>query len=101
MLPPLIPLFQIIVVITLVFIFTTSVQRAKGSLNETMGIGIPNTTLPEPEIDNDYENGNNDMNTNTKTQSCQMPPCPAGEMCIQVCPESQVSKSIMEAFFDA
>ena len=84
----MIPPFQIIVVIALVFIFTTGVQNAKGSLNETIGIGIPNTTLPEPEIDNDYENDNKDTNTNTKTQSCQMPPCPPGEMCIQVCPES-------------
>jgi hypothetical protein len=84
----LIPLFQIIVVITLVFIFTTSVQNVKGSLNETMGIGIPNTTLPEPGIDNDYENDNKDMNTNAPTQSCQMPLCPPGEMCIQVCPGS-------------
>jgi hypothetical protein len=85
MIPPLIPLFPIIVVITLVIIFTTSVQIVKGSLNATMGISAPNTTLPEPEIDNDY---NKDMNTDTKTQNCQMPPCPPGEMCIQVCPES-------------
>jgi len=53
-----------------------------------MGIGVPNTTIPEPEIDNDYENDNEDMNTGTKSQTCQMPPCPPGEMCIQVCPES-------------
>jgi hypothetical protein len=86
MIPPLLLLFPIIVVITLVIIFTTSVQIVKGSLNATMGIGIPNTTLPE--IDNDYENDNKDMNTNTETQNCQMPPCPPGEMCIQVCPES-------------
>ena len=86
MIPPLMPLFPIIVVITLVIIFTTSVQIVKGSLNATMGIGELNTTLPE--IDNDYENDNRDTNTNTPTQNCQMPPCPPGEMCIQVCPES-------------
>ena len=82
------PLFPIIAAITLVIIFTTSVQNVKGSLNETMGIGLTNTTLPEPEIGNDYENDNKDMNTNTETQNCQMPPCPPGEMCIQACPES-------------
>jgi hypothetical protein len=86
MITPLMPLFPIIVAITLVFTFTTSVQTVKSSLNATMGIGQPNTTLPE--IDNDYENDNKDTNTNTPTQNCQMPPCPPGEMCIQVCPES-------------
>jgi hypothetical protein len=88
MIPPLMPLFPIVVAITLFVIITSSVQIVKGSLNETMGFGALNTTLPEPEIDNDYENDNKDMNTNTKTQTCQMPPCPPGEMCIQVCPES-------------
>ena len=82
------PLFSIIAAITLVIILTTSVQIVKGSLNETIGIGLTNTTLPEPEIGNDYENDDKDMNTNTKTQNCQMPPCPPGEMCIQACPES-------------
>ena len=81
-------LFPIIAAITLVIIFTTSVQIVKGSLNETIGISLTNTTLPEPEIGNDYENDDKDMNTNTKTQNCQMPPCPPGEMCIQACPES-------------
>ena len=86
MISPLIPLSLIIVVITLVILFTTSLQIVKGSLNTTMGIGVPSTTLPE--IDNDYENDNKNTNTNTQTQNCQMPPCPPGEMCIQVCPES-------------
>ena len=81
-------LFPIIAAITLVIIFTTSVQIVKGSLNETIGISLTNTTLPEPEIGNDYENDDKDLNTNTKTQNCQMPPCPPGEMCIQACPES-------------
>jgi hypothetical protein len=83
---PLIPLSPIIVVITLVIIFTTSLQVVKGSLNGTMGIGVPVTTLPE--IDNGSENDNKNTNTSTQTQNCQMPPCPPGEMCIQVCPES-------------
>jgi hypothetical protein len=82
------PLLPIVVAITLVIIFTTNLQTVKSSLNATMGIGVPNTTLPEPQIDNDYEDDNKDMNTNNPTQSCQMPPCPPGEMCIQVCPES-------------
>ena len=84
----MIPLLPIVVAMTLFVIFDTSVQIAKGSLNTTMGIGVPNTTIPEPEIDNDYENDNEDMNTDTKSQTCQMPPCRPGEMCIQVCPES-------------
>lgn len=88
MIPPLMPLFPIVVALTLFVIITSSVQIVKGSLNETMDFGALNTTLPEPEIDNDYGNDNKDMNTNTKTQTCQMPPCPPGEMCIQVCPES-------------
>jgi hypothetical protein len=47
-----------------------------------MGKSVPNATLPE--IDADYENDDQ----NRKIQSCDMPPCPPGEMCIQVCPES-------------
>lgn len=82
------PLFPIAVAITLSVIITSSLQIVKGSLNETMDFVALNTTLPEPEIYNDYENDSRDMNTNTKTQTCQMPPCPHGKMCIQVCPES-------------
>jgi divalent metal cation (Fe/Co/Zn/Cd) transporter len=85
MISPLMPLFPIIVVIILVIIFSSSVQIVKGSVNATMGIGVPNSTLPEI---NDYENDNKDTNSNTQTQNWQMPPCPPGEMCIQVCPES-------------
>jgi hypothetical protein len=54
-----------------------------GSLNGSMGNTVPNATLPE--IESDYENDDQ----NRKTQSCDMPPCPPGEMCIQVCPESE------------
>jgi hypothetical protein len=71
---------------TLVFIFATGVQTVNSSLNTTMDTGVQNTTLPE--IDHNHENDNKDTNTNTQTQNCQMPPCPPGEMCIQVCPES-------------
>jgi divalent metal cation (Fe/Co/Zn/Cd) transporter len=86
MIPLLIPLLPIILVITLVFIFATGVQTVNSSLNTTMDTGVHNTTLPE--IDHNYENDNKDTNRNTQTQNCQMPPCPPGEMCIQVCPES-------------
>jgi hypothetical protein len=86
MIPILIPLLPIIPVMTLVFIFATGVQTVNSSLNTTMDTGVHNTTLPE--IDHNYENDNKDTNTNTQTQNCQMPPCPPGEMCIQVCPES-------------
>jgi hypothetical protein len=73
-----------------VFIFAVSIQTANGSSNTSTGTSNPNATLPE--IDHSYENGiedtNVNANANTKTQNCQMPPCPPGEMCIQVCPES-------------
>jgi hypothetical protein len=67
----------------LAFFFAVGVPLVIGdSLNGSMGKSVPNATLPE--IDADYENDDQDR----KIQSCDMPPCPPGEMCIQVCPES-------------
>lgn len=68
----------------LVFIFGVSIQTVNVSSNTSTGIDIPNATLPE--IDYSYEN--DEEGRNTQAQSCRMPPCPPGEMCIQVCPES-------------
>src|SRR5919106_2174249 len=85
MIPPLKTMFLTFVTI-LVFTFAASVQTINGSSNTSTGISVSNTTLPD--IDHGYENGNEDTNTNTQTQKCQMPPCPPGEVCIQVCPES-------------
>jgi hypothetical protein len=55
-----------------------NMQATEGSLNiqknETER-GTPNAALYGSDEDVD-------------TQTCQMPPCPPGEMCIQVCPES-------------
>ena len=70
-------------VIMLALFFAVGVPLVIGdSLNGSMGNSVPNTTLPE--IDADYENDDQ----KGKIQSCVMPPCPPGEMCIQVCPES-------------
>ena len=40
------------------------------------------TDLPEFGLDTN--------NNNVSTELCIMPPCPPGEMCIQVCPESEL-----------
>jgi hypothetical protein len=31
-----------------------------------------------------------DTNSNVSTEPCNMPPCPPGEMCIQVCPDTEL-----------
>ncbi|CAN5541956.1 hypothetical protein BH18THE2_BH18THE2_28240 [soil metagenome] len=74
----LIPTF----VMTLIFMVTGGIQSVNGSSNTTMGNVIPNATLPG--VDDNYENDDEDR----QAQNCQMPACPPGEMCIQVCPES-------------
>jgi hypothetical protein len=70
----------------LFLIISASMQTTNGSLdvqrNETE-MTLPNTTLPE--INNNHDS---DVDNKSQAQSCQMPPCPPGEMCIQVCPES-------------
>ena len=43
-----------------------------------------NTTIL-PEFDSDLNNKNN-----LSIEPCNMPPCPPGEMCIQVCPETEL-----------
>jgi hypothetical protein len=75
-----------IFVVMLVFIFTVDTRTVNPSLtprNETK-MDISNSTLYE--INNSSES---DVDGNTQSQSCKMPPCPPGEMCIQVCPESE------------
>ena len=70
-------------VITLAFLFIVGMQAiVSGSLNGSMGNDIPNATSAQ--VNTNTENDDQDR----KEQSCQMPPCPPGEMCIQVCPES-------------
>ena len=70
-------------VITLPFFSTFGMPAdISGSLNGSTGNDMPNATSPQVKsnIENDGQDG--------IEQSCQMPPCPPGEMCIQVCPES-------------
>jgi hypothetical protein len=67
---------------SLIFMVSGGIQTVNGSSNTTMGIAIPNATLPG--VHDNYENGDED----SQTRNCQMPPCQPGEMCIQVCPES-------------
>jgi hypothetical protein len=55
---------------------------ANGSMNGSTANNIPNATFPQ------IDASNKDDNQDGKTQICQMPPCPPGELCIQVCPES-------------
>lgn len=45
---------------------------------------LSNTTIL-PEFDSDLNNKNN-----LSIEPCNMPPCPPGEMCIQVCPETEL-----------
>lgn len=45
---------------------------------------LSNTTIL-PEFDSDHNNENN-----LSIEPCNMPPCPPGEMCIQVCPETEL-----------
>jgi hypothetical protein len=70
-------------VITLAFFVIIGMPAiGSGSLNGSMGNDIPNATSPQ--VNTNIEDDGQDR----KEQSCQMPPCPPGEMCIQVCPES-------------
>ena len=78
--PSLITLFPIFVLTLVIFTLTVGNQTVNGSSNTTMGIAIPNATLPG--IDNTHQKEGQDI-TNP-AQNCQMPPCPPGEMCIQV-----------------
>jgi hypothetical protein len=68
------------------FIISANMQTIKGSLdvqrNETE-MSLSNATVPD--INN---SSGSDVDSKSQAQSCQMPPCPPGEMCIQVCPES-------------
>jgi hypothetical protein len=72
-------LFSTFVVTLSFFLTLPGPSSVNGSLNGS--IDITNATLPE--MDANYESGDKERNT----QTCQMPPCPPGEMCIQVCPE--------------
>jgi hypothetical protein len=70
-------------VIALAFLFALGILSvASGSMNGSMDDGLFNNTLPKEDANNE------DYGQDRKTQSCEMPPCPPGEMCIQVCPES-------------
>ena len=73
-------------VVTFSLMFAASMQTTEGSLNirNETEIGTPNAT--EIGTPNATLHGSND---DGDTQNCQMPPCPPGEMCIQVCPESE------------
>jgi hypothetical protein len=71
-------------IITLAFFFAVDVPPVvNGLASGSMTNSTSNVTLPQIDANN---NKNNDQDR--KIQSCQMPPCPPGEMCIQVCPES-------------
>ena len=37
----------------------------------------------------EFESDTNNKN-NLSLEPCNMPPCPPGEMCIQVCPETEL-----------
>jgi hypothetical protein len=52
--------------------------------NASSSTTLSNTTIM-PEFDSDTNNKNN-----LSLEPCYMPPCPPGEMCIQVCPESEL-----------
>jgi hypothetical protein len=52
--------------------------------NTSSSTTLSNTTIM-PEFDSDTNNKNN-----LSLEPCNMPPCPPGEMCIQVCPESEL-----------
>lgn len=86
MIPPLITLFPTFVMTLVFFTLTVGIQTADGSSNSTTGIAIPIPNATLPGVDNSFQN--EDEDTKTQAQNCQMPPCPPGEMCIQVCPES-------------
>ena len=52
--------------------------------NASSSTTLSNTTIM-PEFDSDTNNKNN-----LSLKPCNMAPCPPGEMCIQVCPESEL-----------
>ena len=81
---PSLTLFPIFVLTLVIFTLTVGNQTVNGSSNTTTGIAIPNASLPG--VDNSYQKEGQDVMT--PPQKCEMPPCPPGEMCIQVCPES-------------
>ena len=78
-----IALFPTFIMTLVFFTLTVDIQTVNGSSNATTGIAIPMPNATLPGVDNSDQNEDEDM----KTQNCQMPPCPPGEMCIQACPE--------------
>jgi hypothetical protein len=74
-------------VVMLFLIISANMQTTNGSLdvqrNETE-MSSSNTILPE--INNN--NSGSGVDSKSQGQSCKMPQCPPGEMCIQVCPDS-------------
>ncbi len=57
---------------------------------------ISNSSVSNSIIGNEYDNKKNltvgnDTSSDVNNRPCKMPPCPQGQVCIQVCPDSLIS----------
>lgn len=57
---------------------------------------ISNSSTSNSIIGNENDNKNNltvdnDTSSDVNNKPCKMPPCPQGQVCIQVCPDSSIS----------
>jgi hypothetical protein len=90
----LVLLSSLIIVATTLFILSLTQQDTLAQRQQIPGIKydatntstttLSNTTVM-PEFGSDIDNKNN-----VSDEPCNMPPCPPGEMCIQVCPETEL-----------
>jgi hypothetical protein len=90
----LVLLSALIIVAATLFILSLTQQNTLAQRQQIPGIKYDNSTntstttlsnttdLPKFGLDTN--------NNNVSTEPCIMPPCPPGEMCIQVCPETEL-----------
>lgn len=74
----------------------SNVSKSFLSKNEENLNVIPNSTISNSIIGNDFNKqnnltGGNDTSHDVSEGPCKMPPCPLGKVCIQVCPDSLIS----------
>ena len=93
----LVLLSALIIVAATLFILSLTQQNTLAQRQQIPGIKYDNTNTSTTTLSNTtdlpkfgLDSNNNNNNNNVSTQPCIMPPCPPGEMCIQVCPETEL-----------
>lgn len=76
------------------FLLSLSQQDALAQRQQIPGLkynttNTSTTNLSNTTIMSEFESNTNN-NNNLSFEPCNMPPCPPGEMCIQVCPETDL-----------